>query len=196
MHEMVKSFNNISFNKSSKDFSQLQVPTARPRRASSSESERRNSFVHHRLVFPIVPCPSERIANAAEVLKKSIKSTSPGIIKNRSDQLGEYDSCMAGKEMVDWIVKFNPKEYTRCVAVGMWQALLEEGAVEHVLRQFHFEDQENLIYRFKVSEANASLSKSSSSADPLQTEMETQSVLSILVQLSPQAILRKILRKP
>jgi Rap guanine nucleotide exchange factor 4 len=70
------------------------------------------------------------------------------MIRDRKYHLKMHRSCLVGSEMVDWLIHQSPSEYqkksyvfnsffcylvvhSRSQAVGMWQALLEEGAVAH-----------------------------------------------------------------
>jgi Rap guanine nucleotide exchange factor 4 len=57
------------------------------------------------------------------------------MIRDRKYHLKMHKSCLVGSEMVDWLIHLSPLVHSRSLAVGMWQALLEEGTIEH---GFHF----------------------------------------------------------
>ena len=53
------------------------------------------------------------------------------MIRDRKFHLRTYRRCMVGTEMVDWLLQQSPLVHSRTQAVGMWQALVEEGVVVH-----------------------------------------------------------------
>lgn len=53
------------------------------------------------------------------------------MIRDRTYHLQTHEACLVGSEMVDWLIHLNPIVHSRNLAVGMWQALLEEGTIEH-----------------------------------------------------------------
>ncbi|RMZ95094.1 rap guanine nucleotide exchange factor 4 isoform X1 [Brachionus plicatilis] len=81
--------------------------------------------------LPIVSFPSIRIANSAYVLKSCIMSTAPQMIRDRKYHLQTHECCLVGSEMVDWLIHLSPVVHSRSLAVGMWQALLEEATIEN-----------------------------------------------------------------
>lgn len=84
------------------------------------------------LVFKyLFQLPSVRIANSAYVLRACILSTAPQMIKDRKYHLKTHESCLVGSEMVDWLIHLSPIVHSRSLAIGMWQALLEEGTIAH-----------------------------------------------------------------
>ena len=52
------------------------------------------------------------------------------MIRDRKYHLRTYRRCMVGTEMVDWMLS-HKSVHSRNQAVGMWQALLEEGVIVH-----------------------------------------------------------------
>ena len=65
------------------------------------------------------------------MLKACILSTAPQMIRDRKYHLTPHESCLVGSEMVDWLIHLSPLVHSRSLAIGMWQALLEEGAIAH-----------------------------------------------------------------
>uniref|UniRef100_A0A3B3XMB2 Rap guanine nucleotide exchange factor (GEF) 4 n=1 Tax=Poecilia mexicana TaxID=48701 RepID=A0A3B3XMB2_9TELE len=75
--------------------------------------------------------PSEKLQRAAKVLRNAILSRAPHMIRDRKYHLKTYRQCCVGTELVDWLVMQSACVLTRSHAVGMWQALLEEGVLNH-----------------------------------------------------------------
>ncbi|KAJ7415556.1 rap guanine nucleotide exchange factor 4 isoform X2 [Willisornis vidua] len=101
--------------------------------------------------------------------------------------------CCVGTELVDWMMQQSPCVHLRTQAVGMWQVLLEEGVLNHVDQEHHFQDK-YLFYRFLDDEREDA---------PLPTEEEKkecdeelQDTMLLLSQIGPDAHMRMILRKP
>ena len=53
------------------------------------------------------------------------------MIRDRKFHLRTYRRCMVGTEMVDWLMQQCSLVHSRNQAVGMWQALVEEGVIVH-----------------------------------------------------------------
>ena len=53
------------------------------------------------------------------------------MIRDRKFHLRTYRRCMVGTEMVDWLLQQSSLVHSRTQAVGMWQALVEEGVIVH-----------------------------------------------------------------
>ncbi|KAM3667998.1 rap guanine nucleotide exchange factor 4 isoform 3-T3 [Ammospiza maritima maritima] len=103
------------------------------------------------------------------------------------------NKCCVGTELVDWMMQQSPCVHLRTQAVGMWQVLLEEGVLNHVDQEHHFQDK-YLFYRFLDDEHEDA---------PLPTEEEKkecdeelQDTMLLLSQIGPDAHMRMILRKP
>ncbi len=56
-----------------------------------------------------------------------------------------HKSCLVGSEMVDWLIHLSPVVFSRSLAVGMWQSLLEENTITHG-NTFLLIKQTNLIF--------------------------------------------------
>jgi Rap guanine nucleotide exchange factor 4 len=74
--------------------------------------------------------PSGKLARASYVVRTILLTKYPNMIRDRKFHLRTYRRCMIGTEMVDWLLTFQ-NVHSRQQAVGMWQALLEEGVVVH-----------------------------------------------------------------
>ncbi|XP_067994675.1 rap guanine nucleotide exchange factor 4 isoform X3 [Melanerpes formicivorus] len=137
--------------------------------------------------------PSEKILRAGKILRNTILSRAPHMIRDRKYHLKTYRQCCVGTELVDWMIQQSPCVHSRTQAVGMWQVLLEEGVLNHVDQEHHFQDK-YLFYRFLDDEREDA---------PLPTEEEKkecdeelQDTMLLLSQIGPDAHMRMILRKP
>uniref|UniRef100_A0A8C3UFQ1 Rap guanine nucleotide exchange factor 4 n=1 Tax=Catharus ustulatus TaxID=91951 RepID=A0A8C3UFQ1_CATUS len=137
--------------------------------------------------------PSEKILRAGKILRNTILSRAPHMIRDRKYHLKTYRQCCVGTELVDWMMQQSPCVHLRTQAVGMWQVLLEEGVLNHVDQEHHFQDK-YLFYRFLDDEREDA---------PLPTEEEKkecdeelQDTMLLLSQIGPDAHMRMILRKP
>ncbi|XP_008566393.1 PREDICTED: rap guanine nucleotide exchange factor 4 [Galeopterus variegatus] len=115
------------------------------------------------------------------------------MIRDRKYHLKTYRQCCVGTELVDWMMQQTPFVHSRTQAVGMWQVLLEDGVLNHVDQEHHFQDK-YLFYRFLDDEHEDA---------PLPTEEEKkecdeelQDTMLLLSQMGPDAHMRMILRKP
>ncbi|KAM9249593.1 rap guanine nucleotide exchange factor 4 isoform 7-T7 [Dugong dugon] len=137
--------------------------------------------------------PSEKILRAGKILRNAILSRAPHMIRDRKYHLKTYRQCCVGTELVDWMMQQTQCVHSRTQAVGMWQVLLEDGVLNHVDQEHHFQDK-YLFYRFLDDEHEDA---------PLPTEEEKkecdeelQDTMLLLSQMGPDAHMRMILRKP
>nr|2BYV_E Chain E, RAP GUANINE NUCLEOTIDE EXCHANGE FACTOR 4 [Mus musculus] len=137
--------------------------------------------------------PSEKILRAGKILRIAILSRAPHMIRDRKYHLKTYRQCCVGTELVDWMIQQTSCVHSRTQAVGMWQVLLEDGVLNHVDQERHFQDK-YLFYRFLDDEREDA---------PLPTEEEKkecdeelQDTMLLLSQMGPDAHMRMILRKP
>ncbi|XP_067994683.1 rap guanine nucleotide exchange factor 4 isoform X6 [Melanerpes formicivorus] len=149
--------------------------------------------IPHRPTKMISQVPSEKILRAGKILRNTILSRAPHMIRDRKYHLKTYRQCCVGTELVDWMIQQSPCVHSRTQAVGMWQVLLEEGVLNHVDQEHHFQDK-YLFYRFLDDEREDA---------PLPTEEEKkecdeelQDTMLLLSQIGPDAHMRMILRKP
>ncbi|XP_064648532.1 rap guanine nucleotide exchange factor 4-like [Lineus longissimus] len=140
---------------------------------------------------PITPIPSGKLARASHVIRTILLTKYPNMIRDRKFHLRTYRRCMIGTEMVDWMLTFQ-NVHSRQQAVGMWQALLEEGVVVHVCHEHQFMDK-YLFYRFHDDDEG--IGTLPTNADKKECDDELQYTLSMLGQIGPDAMLRMILRK-
>ncbi|XP_057219643.1 rap guanine nucleotide exchange factor 4 isoform X3 [Malurus melanocephalus] len=137
--------------------------------------------------------PSEKILRAGKVLRNTILSRAPHMIRDRKYHLKTYRQCCVGTELVDWMMQQSPCVHLRTQAVGMWQVLLEEGVLNHVDQEHHFQDK-YLFYRFLDDEReDAPLP---SEEEKKECDEELQDTMLLLSQIGPDAHMRMILRKP
>ncbi|XP_052795915.1 rap guanine nucleotide exchange factor 4-like isoform X2 [Mya arenaria] len=142
---------------------------------------------------PITQVPSDRLAHAGHVLRTVLLARAPHMIRDRKFHLRTYRRCMVGTEMVDWVLQHSGLVHSRAQAVGMWQALVEEGVIVHVCHEHQFKDK-YLFYRFH--EDDEGVSTVPSSAVKRECEDELPDVFLLLAQIGPDAVMRMILRKP
>eukprot|EP00064_Thunnus_orientalis_P009530 superscaffoldBa00001216_g9554 len=136
--------------------------------------------------------PSEKLQRAGKVLRNAILSRAPHMIRDRKYHLKTYRQCCVGTELVDWLVLQSACVLTRSHAVGMWQALLEEGVLNHVDQELGFQDK-YLFYRFLDDEEEDT--PLPSEEEKRESEEELPETILFLVQIGPDALLRMILRK-
>ncbi|XP_048884010.1 rap guanine nucleotide exchange factor 4-like isoform X3 [Brienomyrus brachyistius] len=136
--------------------------------------------------------PSERIRRAGKVVRHSILSRAPHMIRDRKFHLKTYRQCCVGTELVDWLAQQSSCIHSRPQAVGMWQALLEEGMLNHVDQEIDFQDK-YLFYRFLDDEQEDL--PPPSEEEKKESEEELQDTLLLLSRLGPDAHMRMILRK-
>ncbi|XP_005721168.1 rap guanine nucleotide exchange factor 4-like isoform X2 [Pundamilia nyererei] len=136
--------------------------------------------------------PSEKLQRAGKVLRNAILSRAPHMIRDRKYHLKTYRQCCVGTELVDWLVLQSACVLTRSHAVGMWQALLEEGVLNHVDQELGFYDK-YLFYRFLDDEDEDT--PLPSEEEKRESEEELPETILFLAQIGPDALLRMILRK-
>uniref|UniRef100_A0A672ISN3 Zgc:171558 n=1 Tax=Salarias fasciatus TaxID=181472 RepID=A0A672ISN3_SALFA len=130
--------------------------------------------------------------NTGKVLRNAILSRAPHMIRDRKYHLKTYRQCCVGTELVDWLVLQSACVLTRSHAVGMWQALLEEGVLNHVDQELGFQDK-YLFYRFLDDEEEDT--PLPSEEEKRESEEELPETILFLAQIGPDALLRMILRK-
>lgn len=136
--------------------------------------------------------PSEKILWAGKMLRNTILSRAPHMIRDRKYHLKSYRQCCMGTELVDWLLQHTSCVHSRVQAVGMWQVLLEEGVLNHVDQELSFQDK-YLFYRFLEDEMeDAPLPNED---EKKESEEELQDTLLLLSQIGPDAHLRMILQK-
>ncbi|XP_041698603.1 rap guanine nucleotide exchange factor 4-like isoform X2 [Coregonus clupeaformis] len=137
--------------------------------------------------------PSEKLQRGGKVMRNTILSRAPHMIRDRKYHLKTYRQCCVGTELVDWLVQQSTCVHTRSHAVGMWQTLLEEGVLNHVDQELGFQDK-YLFYRFLDDEEEDT--PLPSEEEKRESEEELPETILFLAQMGPDALLRMILRKP
>uniref|UniRef100_A0A4W3IRK8 Rap guanine nucleotide exchange factor 4 n=1 Tax=Callorhinchus milii TaxID=7868 RepID=A0A4W3IRK8_CALMI len=140
----------------------------------------------------ITQVPSEKILRAGKILRNAIVTQAPHMIRDRKYHLKTYKQCCVGTELVDWMMQQSTCVHSRSQAVGMWQALLEEGVVNHVDQEYNFQDK-YLFYRFLDDEQEDALVPTD--GEMKECEEELQETMLLLSQIGPDAHMRMILRK-
>ncbi|XP_075706239.1 rap guanine nucleotide exchange factor 3 [Rhinoderma darwinii] len=134
---------------------------------------------------------SHKVWRAAKVLCSYLLTMSPALMRDRKHHFRHHRQCCSGKELVDWLIGISPGLQSRSQAVGIWQVLVDEGALVHVRQEPNFQDKDSQFYRF--FKVDLFLETALSDRD---TEDELQESLVFLAQLGPAALLTMILRKP
>ncbi|KAJ8403333.1 hypothetical protein AAFF_G00351050 [Aldrovandia affinis] len=129
--------------------------------------------------------PSEKILRAGKALRNSILSRAPHMIRDRKYHLKTYRQCCVGTELVDWLMQQSSCVHSRTQAVGMWQALLEDG----------------VLNQGQVPVKSLPMNEQEDAAPPseeelLESEEELPDTLLFLSQIGPDAHMCMILRKP
>uniref|UniRef100_A0A8C8SL43 Rap guanine nucleotide exchange factor 4 n=1 Tax=Pelusios castaneus TaxID=367368 RepID=A0A8C8SL43_9SAUR len=141
----------------------------------------------------ITQVPSEKILRAGKILRNAVLSRAPHMIRDRKYHLKTYRQCCVGTELVDWMMQQSPCVHSRTQAVGMWQVLLEEGVLNHVDQEHHFQDK-YLFYRFLDDEHEDA--PMPTEEEKKECDEELQDTMLLLSQIGPDAHMRMILRKP
>ncbi|XP_074856759.1 rap guanine nucleotide exchange factor 4 isoform X3 [Carettochelys insculpta] len=136
--------------------------------------------------------PSEKILRAGKILRNAILSRAPHMIRDRKYHLKTYRQCCVGTELVDWMMQQSPCVHSRTQAVGMWQVLLEEGVLNQVDQEHHFQDK-YLFYRFLDDEHDDA--PMPTEEEKKECDEELQDTMLLLSQIGPDAHMRMILRK-
>ncbi|XP_072539985.1 rap guanine nucleotide exchange factor 4-like isoform X2 [Salminus brasiliensis] len=136
--------------------------------------------------------PSEKILRAGKILRNAILARAPHMIRDRKYHLKTYRQCCVGTELIDWQLQQSSCVHSRAHAVGMWQALLEEGILNHVDQELNFQDK-YLFYRFLDDEEEEAVLPSDE--EKREAEEELQETLLFLSQIGPDSHMRMILRK-
>ncbi|CAH2224641.1 rap guanine nucleotide exchange factor 3 [Pelobates cultripes] len=134
---------------------------------------------------------SLKVWRAAKVLRTCLLNISPTLMRDRKHHFRSHRQCCSGKELVDWLMSIGSGLQSRSQAVGIWQVLVDEGALVHVRQEPNFQDKDSQFYRFfKVEHF---LEPALNDKD---MEDELHESLVFLAQLGPAALLTMILRKP
>ncbi|ESO82181.1 hypothetical protein LOTGIDRAFT_135052, partial [Lottia gigantea] len=136
--------------------------------------------------------PSQRLARAGRILRTMLLCRAPHMIRDRKLHLRTYRRCLVGSEMVDWLMQQSTLVHQRNQAVGMWQALLEEGVIVHVCREHQFKDK-YLFYRFEDDDEG--IGTVPTNIEKKEAEDRLPDTVLMLATIGPDAMMRMILRK-
>ncbi|XP_075237776.1 exchange protein directly activated by cAMP [Lycorma delicatula] len=144
---------------------------------------------------PITESPSVAMARAGWVLRTLLLNDMSGVLRDRKSSGGRMivRRCASGSELIDWLLNLAPQIESRQQAIGMWQALLEEGVISHATMDHPFKDK-CLLYNFwQDREGSTSVP---TAQDIAEAEEHLEESICELIHRSPDALLRMILRKP
>uniref|UniRef100_A0A803THE4 Rap guanine nucleotide exchange factor 4 n=1 Tax=Anolis carolinensis TaxID=28377 RepID=A0A803THE4_ANOCA len=159
----------------------------------SNNDRHRHPVIMWHVPLRVTSVPSEKILRAGKVLRTAILSRAPHMIRDRKYHLKTYRQCCVGTELVDWIMQQSSCVHLRTQAVGMWQVLLEDGVLNHVDQEQHFQDK-YLFYRFLDDEHEDA--PMPTEEEKKECDEELQDIMLLLSQIGPDAHMRMILRKP
>jgi len=84
------------------------------------------------VLFVATQSPSSQMACVGWTLRTLLLTdSSQSVLRDHKSANCVYRRCASGRELVDWIMSLSPSIHTRHQAIGMWQALLEEGVISH-----------------------------------------------------------------
>jgi len=84
------------------------------------------------VLFVAMQSPSPQMACVGWTLRTLLLTdSSQSVLRDHKSANYVYRRCASGRELVDWIMSLSPSIHTRHQAIGMWQALLEEGVISH-----------------------------------------------------------------
>nr|XP_045601752.1 rap guanine nucleotide exchange factor 4-like isoform X3 [Procambarus clarkii] len=146
---------------------------------------------------PIVEAPSVKVCEASWVLRTLLLARAPHLLRDRRHRGVVQPRCGVGTELTEWLLSLSSTVHSRSQAAGMWQSLLEEGAIFHVTGEQPFRDK-YLFYRFLEDAAAAPgvAPVMPSPSERREAEDRLTPILAFLQQRAPDSMLRMILRKP
>nr|XP_053629389.1 rap guanine nucleotide exchange factor 4-like isoform X3 [Cherax quadricarinatus] len=123
-------------------------------------------------------------------------SRAPHLLRDRRHRGCSQPRCGVGTELTEWLLSLSSTVHSRSQAAGMWQSLLEEGAIYHVTGEQPFRDK-YLFYRFLEDAAAAPGVPpiTPTPAEKREAEERLTPILAFLQQRAPDSMLRMILRK-
>jgi len=84
------------------------------------------------VLFLAMQSPSPQMACIGWALRTLLlNDSSQSVLRDHKSANCVYRRSASGRELVDWIMSLSPSIHTRHQAIGMWQALLEEGVISH-----------------------------------------------------------------
>ncbi|XP_047112934.1 rap guanine nucleotide exchange factor 4 [Schistocerca piceifrons] len=170
------------------------TPPPQPQSPPPAASRRPQSPPAPNASGPITESPGPTMSRAGWTLRTLLLARGAGVLRDHKAGGGRVARRAAlGSDLVDWLLGLSPQVHSRAQAVGMWQALLEEGVVAHVSCEQPFKDK-NLLYQFWQDMEGAMAMPTED--DVAQAEDQLSSSLNSLIQRGPDATMRMILRKP
>ena len=89
-----------------------------------------NGHISRRKMSTVRSLNKEAILAIGEDLRQTLHDHFPGMVKDRRYHLKTYSNCVAGHELVSWLVERKEVE-TRKEAVSVMQKLLDNGVIHH-----------------------------------------------------------------
>ena len=71
------------------------------------------------------------LTTAGATLAQLIREHFPDLISDQRVNMYTYRNCCSGRRLVDWVISQSGTTRSRSLVVGMWQALLTEGVLQH-----------------------------------------------------------------
>uniref|UniRef100_A0AC34QSZ1 Rap guanine nucleotide exchange factor 4 n=1 Tax=Panagrolaimus sp. JU765 TaxID=591449 RepID=A0AC34QSZ1_9BILA len=99
-----------------------------------------------------------RIHEAGLIIKRTMQTQCPQLIRDRQAQRVVYGQCMVGSEMTKWLAQLASEtlmqpmqSFTNLQVIGMWQALLEHHVISHITNEEQFKDK-YVFYRWTIDD--------------------------------------------
>ncbi|CAD6188556.1 unnamed protein product [Caenorhabditis auriculariae] len=133
--------------------------------------------------------PEKQIVEAGEVVQRAMRHSASHLIRDVVLHNESYRGCMAGNEMVDWLletfISHSVPTMSRFQMTAIWQILLEQNVLTHVAGEQKFVDK-HVFYRWT--------SKVPQRGPP--TSEDVAHAISFLGIVAPETLFRIILSKP
>ena len=127
---------------------------------------------------------------AGATLVQIIKEHFSDLMTDQRVNMFTYKNCCSGKHLVDWVISQSSTTRSRSLVVGMWQALLTEGVLQHgklcpsfwcvmktclfltaVLKEHQFKDDPQIYYQFFEPRRKRAATTKPSSSSSLSQDM-------------------------
>lgn len=88
------------------------------------------------------------LMDAGVTLVHLIKEHFSDLMSDQRVNMFTYKNCCSGRRLVEWVMSQSGTTRSRSLVIGMWQALLTEGVLQHVLKEHDFRDDPQIFYQF------------------------------------------------
>lgn len=153
------------------------------------------------------------LMTAGATLVQLIKDHFAELMSDQRVNMYTYKNCCSGRRLVDWVISQSATTRSRSLVIGMWQALLTEGVLQHVLKEHDFKDDPQIFYQFvehhrkrraatvkpsssvSSQDGTSKRARSASSADRCSVSSLLDECFDTIAHLGPEAMLYAVLAK-